>query len=89
MEESEYYKHKLSREQHYLDFQQEAIMGRLIESQEMNLFVLLKPTVFIDGDQYCVLYGEDIQKGIVGFGSTIIEAIRNFNLEFYKPISKK
>ena len=31
-----------------------------------------------DGDQYCVLFGDDIQKGISGFGDTPEEAIDNF-----------
>ena len=31
-----------------------------------------------DGDKYCVLYGENIQVGIVGFGDTVENAITEF-----------
>jgi len=56
---------------------------RLLKDRECyNLFSMLKPKVFIDGSQWCVLYGEDIQSGIAGFGCTIKEAILNFNYQF-------
>lgn len=41
----------------------------------------LKP--YKDGDQWCVLLGDNIQVEVIGFGNTPIEAIRNFNKEFY------
>ena len=34
--------------------------------------------VFKDGDSWCVLYGEDLQSGIAGFGDTIVEAAEEF-----------
>lgn len=34
--------------------------------------------IFRDGDQICVLWGENLQVGIVGFGENIPEAVRNF-----------
>lgn len=88
MNESEYWQQKLSREQHQLDLQNQSIMNRLIEQEEINLFSILKPSISIDGNQYCVLYGKDLHDGVCGFGSTMIEAIHNFNLEFYKPLTK-
>lgn len=36
----------------------------------------IKP--FKDGDQWCFLYGDNIQDGIAGFGKTIQEAADNF-----------
>jgi hypothetical protein len=38
--------------------------------EKMRPFYLLRPKVFADGDQWCVLYGENIQVGICGFGVT-------------------
>ena len=38
----------------------------------------LKPKFSIDGNQYCFLYGEDLQKGISGFGDTPYDAAVNF-----------
>ena len=31
---------------------------------------LLKPRLSIDGNQWCALYGEDLQCGVVGFGDS-------------------
>lgn len=31
-----------------------------------------------DGNQWCVLYGRDLEDGVAGFGSTIPEAIADF-----------
>ena len=33
--------------------------------------------VFMDGDQWCALLGEDIQVGLAGFGYTPSEALRD------------
>jgi hypothetical protein len=43
----------------------------------------IKP--FKDGNQWCFLYGDNIQEGIVGFGDTIYEAACNF----YEQIMKE
>lgn len=32
--------------------------------------VLWKPCLFIDGNQWCALFGENIQEGVVGFGDS-------------------
>lgn len=63
---------------------------RLLEQQEdYNLFHFLKPKVSIDGNQWCVLYGENLQDGIAGFGDTLHKAILNFNENFHTPVNLK
>ena len=37
-----------------------------------------------DGDQWCVLFGKDLQEGICGFGASILEALAEFETKFYK-----
>ena len=39
----------------------------------------IKP--YKDGNQWCCLYGDDIQSGICGFGDTIYDAVYNFYQE--------
>ncbi|MCP4763217.1 MAG: hypothetical protein GY870_15700 [archaeon] len=56
------------------------------EIQDFTLFSLLKPTIQRDGNQWCVLYGENLQTGIAGFGDSPHLAILNFNSEWYKNI---
>lgn len=41
--------------------------------------VLMRPAVFVDGNAWCALYGENIQEGVCGFGSTPAEAAADFD----------
>ncbi|WP_143192374.1 hypothetical protein [Paenibacillus sp. P32E] len=45
--------------------------------------IMLKPQLTIDGDQWCALYGENIQEGIAGFGDTPELAYRNFDENWF------
>jgi hypothetical protein len=50
-----------------------------IEAEEMNLVALLHPRVFIDGNRWCVLYGDNVMDGVAGFGESPIHAVYDFN----------
>lgn len=52
--------------------------------RDLALVESLKPSITKDGDQWCVLYGANLQEGIAGFGNTPYQAILNFNSEFHK-----
>lgn len=56
-----------------------------IEREEYNLFSLLRPKIFIDGNQWCVLYGENLQDGVAGFGCTpylaVIDWSKKWNIK--------
>ena len=41
--------------------------------------VLFRPKLTIDGDQWCALYGKDIQDGVAGHGNTPAEAMADFD----------
>lgn len=41
--------------------------------------VLFRPTLTIDGNMYCALYGDDLMTGIAGFGDTAEAAMRDFD----------
>ena len=58
-----------------------------IEAEEMNLVSLLHPKVFMDGDKWCVLYGEDLMNGVAGFGDSPILAVYDFNKAWKKEIN--
>ena len=55
-----------------------AISG--IESDMRRPFVLLRPKMFIDGNQWCALYGENLQDGVAGFGDTPDAASWSFDI---------
>lgn len=48
--------------------------------------VLYRPKLYIDGNQWCALYGENLQDGIAGFGDTPAKAVMNFNKAWYEPL---
>lgn len=64
----------------------EAVMGTAIERQEMALVAELRPRIFIDGNTWCVLYGENVQDGVAGFGKTPRLAVYDFNKAWDRPI---
>lgn len=47
--------------------------------EQMQPSVLYRPRLFVDGDCYCALYGENLHDGIAGFGKTAQEAMRDFD----------
>lgn len=49
---------------------------------------VFKPTLTRDGDQWCVLLGENLQEGLSAFGDTVAEAMSNFDVAFFKERSK-
>lgn len=54
--------------------------GRIQQTE--TWFTLLKPKVFPDGNQWCVLYGDNLQEGVCGFGNTPALAVEDFNKNF-------
>ena len=41
--------------------------------------VLYRPKLFIDGNQWCALYGDNLQDGVAGFGDSPKEAMNAFD----------
>lgn len=52
-------------------------------------FVNLKPRMFIDGDKWCALYGDNLQDGVAGFGDSPNEAMIDFDKAWYKKLQRK
>ena len=42
-----------------------------------------RPALSIDGDQWCALYGENLQEGVAGFGDTPAKAMAAFDAAWY------
>lgn len=51
-------------------------------------FRLLKTSISLDGNQWCVLYGDNLQDGVAGFGSSPDEASRAFDTAWYAEIKR-
>ena len=50
---------------------------------------IYKPKLSVDGDQWCALYGEDLQCGVAGFGDTPALAMADFDLNWNTAPSPK
>jgi hypothetical protein len=44
--------------------------------------VLFRPKIFIDGNRWCALYGENLQDGVAGFGDTPEKAMDDFDSQW-------
>ncbi|MGA2159878.1 MAG: hypothetical protein ABSG90_11755 [Dehalococcoidia bacterium] len=49
---------------------------------------LLKPRIFIDGDMWCALYGENLQDGVAGFGKSPELAYWDFDKKWCEKLSE-
>jgi hypothetical protein len=50
--------------------------------EQARPFVLLRPKMSIDGNQWCALYGDNLQDGVAGFGDTPAKAATQFDIEW-------
>lgn len=48
--------------------------------------VLMRPALSIDGNQWCALYGEDLQDGVAGFGDSPADAMRDFDRNWFAKL---
>lgn len=64
-----------SQRQHYETILYQERSYAIALEAEYARFAKLKPRLFRDGDQWCVLFGNDLMTGIAGFGDTPHEAV--------------
>ena len=63
----------------------EATLGAAVEAAEYNLVATLGLHPYPDGDAWCVLWGNDLQDGVAGFGATPYLAVLAFNKAMHQP----
>ena len=56
-----------------------ADVAREAEYERMRPFMVLRPRMLPDGNQWCALYGENLQEGVAGFGDTPEKAAEAFD----------
>lgn len=84
MNEQDYWMNRANQDTVNNNLITEAQMNYWAAKQDLSLVESLKPSITKDGDQWCCLYGDNLQEGIAGFGDTPYQAILNFNTEFNK-----
>lgn len=65
---------------------EEARLGAAIEAQEVALVAALGLKPYKDGNQWCFLWGENLQEGVAGFGDTVQLAMFAFNKAYRTQI---
>lgn len=53
-----------------------------VASEHTRPSVLMRPKIYIDGDEWCALYGENLQDGVAGFGISPQKAMSDFDREW-------
>lgn len=48
---------------------------------------IYRPAISIDGNQWCALYGDDLQSGVAGFGDSPELAMRDFDANWCKHLA--
>jgi hypothetical protein len=50
---------------------------------------VFRPKIYIDGDQWCALYGQNLQDGVAGFGSSPELATQEFDKNWHNNIAAR
>ena len=67
---------------HYFDRVKTAFEGA---ASEMSMpSAVYRPKLSLDGNQWCALYGDDLQSGVAGFGSSPYAAMRDFDRAWFE-----
>lgn len=71
----------VAREAFDISWQREAVKDELVRAayEMQRPSVLFRPTISLDGDCYCALYGEDLMSGCAGFGKTMADTMADFD----------
>ena len=51
--------------------------------------VVMRPRISIDGDKWGVLYGDNLQDGVAGFGDSPSEAMADFDYHWWKKLGEE
>lgn len=73
-----------SQRQHHEVLRHQEAMIEVCTGSEFKLFSMLKPTLLQDGDEWCCLFGDNLQVGIVGYGKTPHKAVMAWNAAWHE-----
>lgn len=60
---------------------------QIAAAEHARPFMTLRPKMSIDGDQWCALYGDNLQDGVAGFGDSPELAARDFDKQWHAALS--
>lgn len=69
---------------HHVEMVAESI--RMAASTYERPSAVYRPALSIEGDQWCALYGEDLQSGVAGFGDSPADAMTDFDNNWFAKL---
>lgn len=63
-------------------------MLQSIEYESVRPCVMMRPKISIDGNQWCVLYGDNLQDGVAGFGNGPAKAMQDFDNSWLQALKE-
>ena len=79
MDEQEYWSLRFNDEYHSRRINEQSLLA-----DQTRPCILLKPKITLDGNKYCVLYGNNLMEGISGWGESPHKAMIDFDRVYYK-----
>ena len=89
MSEDEIRNVESSQRQHHEEMEHQSRSMTNALQEEYVMFSLLKPMIIQDGNQWCVLYGDNLQEGICGFGDTPHKAVMAWNCAWHEKLGNE
>lgn len=83
--ENQYWNERFNDEQHQRNLNLDYYNAAFESCRPSTIY---KPRLFIDGYQWCALYGDNVQDGIAGFGKSAAEAYSDFDVSWNKKIER-
>lgn len=76
---------------HYVERASDALQCAISDCAAVHTSpsVIYRPRIFMDEDQWCVLYGDNLQDGVVGFGKSPLSAMASFDVAWRSNIPKE
>jgi hypothetical protein len=61
---------------------------RMVAVEHQRPSVLFRPKLSVDGNQWCALYGDNLQDGVAGFGDSPAKAMQDFDNNWLRDLPK-
>lgn len=71
---------------HYVEQAYYAFTESLQATQRPS--AVYRPKIFMDGNQWCALYGENLQDGVCGFGDSPEKAMQDFDKSWFESLQE-
>lgn len=58
-------------------------------AEQLRPCVLLRPSLSIDGNKWCAMYGDNLQDGVCGFGKSPSDAMHDFDRNYHTNLRER